>query len=292
MIRNNLPGAVLDPAHPLSMGLVGWWLMNDGAGERVADISTKGNHGIFGNIVPSTTSGWQGGIFGRSIRFDGSNDKITVKNNASLVTPGEFTISAWVKATNYTAWDMYIAKGILAIPNNKHAPFGMFTEGGTLYWAFQTGNGVNSNTYLTTAIFGARVLDRWYHVVGIHTGGTAAGTTDLLYQNGQLADKKTTSYTVADNNSDLLFGTNIANDSPFGGNLSNVRYWNRALSADEVRMLYTQPLAGLITQPSRPARHFIFSAAAPAGPPHPITSDRLHNRGGNWGRIWRRGETT
>jgi len=41
-----LPGAEIDWGHPLAQGLVGCWLMNEGAGVSVADYSAGGNHGI------------------------------------------------------------------------------------------------------------------------------------------------------------------------------------------------------------------------------------------------------
>ena len=47
MILKPPKGAMLNRGHPLSRGLKGCWLMNEGGGKIVNDLSGNGNTGIF-----------------------------------------------------------------------------------------------------------------------------------------------------------------------------------------------------------------------------------------------------
>jgi hypothetical protein len=100
MPAQNLPGLMLDRSHPLARGLVGWWPLNEGGGTRVADVGSYQNPGAFGNITPSSTSGWSGGPHGRAVRFDGSDDIISVPHSASLALTGDMSACAWVNVTS------------------------------------------------------------------------------------------------------------------------------------------------------------------------------------------------
>ena len=46
-------GARLDPGHPLSRGVVGYWLFNEGVGGRVNDLSGNGNTGVWHGTLGS-----------------------------------------------------------------------------------------------------------------------------------------------------------------------------------------------------------------------------------------------
>ena len=96
MPAQNLPGLILDPAHPLARGLVGWWPLNEGAGAGANDVSLNRNSGLFANIVQGSTSGWVGGVGGHAVQFDGSVVIVSVPHAAPVALTGDMSFIAWV----------------------------------------------------------------------------------------------------------------------------------------------------------------------------------------------------
>jgi len=65
--------------HPLARGLAAYWLLNEGTGRIVNDLSGNGNYGIFvGDLF------WTGGRNGVALNFPGSNDYINVSDSSEL----------------------------------------------------------------------------------------------------------------------------------------------------------------------------------------------------------------
>ncbi len=71
--------ARLNPTHPLVRHLVGCWLLNEGAGRVVHDISGYNRNGTF-----SGEPLWLAGQFGREIQFDGNDDWTTMGDCLNL----------------------------------------------------------------------------------------------------------------------------------------------------------------------------------------------------------------
>ncbi|MFB0523909.1 MAG: hypothetical protein ACETVZ_00085, partial [Phycisphaerae bacterium] len=56
----------LNKSHPFARGLIGYWIMNEGGGSKVFDLSGNDNTGTFvGNTA------WAAGKFGSCLSFDG-----------------------------------------------------------------------------------------------------------------------------------------------------------------------------------------------------------------------------
>ena len=66
-----LPGATINWGHPLANGLVGNWLLNEGAGIKARN-SVKGgaSDGTLTNFLWTSVSGWTGGKFGTCLTFN------------------------------------------------------------------------------------------------------------------------------------------------------------------------------------------------------------------------------
>ena len=73
-------GTQIDWSNPLNDGLVLDLLMNEGHGDRVNDLIGYGNHGTLHNFdfPPSRTSGWNPGLDGVGLTFNGDDDYIDV----------------------------------------------------------------------------------------------------------------------------------------------------------------------------------------------------------------------
>ena len=80
-----------------SLGLVGYWRLNEGAGTTAADLSPAGNTAHFAGMDPAKC--WVEGRQGKALEFDGDRSYVEVPNSAALqgVQEGDYTLAAWVK---------------------------------------------------------------------------------------------------------------------------------------------------------------------------------------------------
>ena len=190
MILKPPKGAMLNRGHPLARGLKGCWLMNEGGGTIVNDLSGNGNTGILSGTAPT----WIAGSEGPAIDFPGTNEIITLTNTISLVYPwsiswrhkadatsiflGYYNGSAnnWLRNDSATSLNLRTTSGAsraVAIPN-------IVTSGWTTW------------TVVTDVLSQAAVYRNGVYVgrmttigdLGILVNCVGAGFTSLLY-NGQ-----------------------------------------------------------------------------------------------------------
>lgn len=270
MATPNIPGLMLDYAHPLSRGLAGWWPMNEGGGERVNDISGNGNNGILTN-----GGKFQGNKRGGGIYLDGSDDYVIIPDSNSLSIAGDLTLSYWISCA-FANYSMPICKGSSAIA----APYYSYVYPGGGAFLLGRGNGAVENGVSVSIQIPLDVLT--------HIALTMTGTGVVFYMNGAKVGSNTLSATIADAGGPLYFGRRA--DGYYTKMLaSHFRIYNRALSIAEVAQIYADPLVGALA-PSRLTRLYTVPVASPpAAATGPLSSDRLYNR--SLSRIWRRGET-
>ena len=230
------PGVMIDPLHPLSKGLVGFWLFNEGSGSKCYDISGCGNHGTLKNMsTNSEDSGWCSSNFGGGLCFDGTDDYVDLGDTNDFDNPNT-TVSAWVKSTSSAA-DMRIVVSGSEYTNQWH----LIMHQGHIVMTRST----ESFDYFDTVdTFNDGV---WHHIVGIRSpikenikvyvdsveqtdGGVA--TAYSLDGNPKIGAKNSTSYF-------------------FDGSIDFICIYNRALSAEEVKMLYHDPFCNLLRIPIR-----------------------------------------
>ena len=216
-------GLRLNKSHPLVRGLVGCWLMNEGSGDKIFDLSGSGHNGTFTGTAPS----WNSGKFGPAVNLPGSDEYVNVGTGfPSLANAG--TISVWfnttvldpstegviVCATKSTSERIEIAVG--------NADSGTF---GVLYWDGDTLFGASESSSLG-----------WHHIALVMNNGAITGYLDGILMDGAV-DSKATSY--ADNFA-IGAAPGVAPDY-FNGKVDNVMVWTRTLSASEIALLYREP---------------------------------------------------
>lgn len=79
------PGVMLNPLHPLSKGLVGFWLFNEGAGSEVRDINGNHHAKLINMSANSQNSGWSN----FNLKFDGSSTYGNITNLVGLPSGNE-----------------------------------------------------------------------------------------------------------------------------------------------------------------------------------------------------------
>jgi len=230
-ITKPLMGTQLDWSNNLNKGLAGFWLMNEGGGDKIQDLSMNGNKGTLVGMAhpPTPASGWNPGRKGVGLNFDGGNDYVDAGNAASLNITNAITIEAWVKTTTITAQRNIIMKGG-GTATNYGIDIGSIA--GKLRF-FGYASGVAKGIILA----GGTVIDDgiWHHIAG-----TFDGTNWIIYRDGVVDNSKVDAATLTPTTETLQIGARQSTGY-FDGSIDEVRIYNRALSASEIMELYINP---------------------------------------------------
>lgn len=207
-------------------------------------------------------------IADRDLVFDGEDDYIEIPDHAdfSVATTGALTASAWIRpdvlmfpvfqSTGYVHW---MGKG----EAGRHEwTFRMYNHATTdnpprpnriSFYVFNPRGGLGIGSYFQEPV----VAGEWIHVVGM-----ADGENTSIYKNGEFKDRdryianeasqtdpSTRWITPARGSAPLRIGTRDRK-SFFLGAISDVRLWDRALTAAEVAGLFagTVPQDGLVAE--------------------------------------------
>ena len=210
---------------PNNLGLVGWWTM-DGANmvSNVADSSGQGNNG---NLMGGATTTVPGPV-GQALLFKGAN-YVTVPYSASIA-PIRITVSYWMKETAAPAF-------LDTLVTRKDDGTGIS------YFSDMRGTSNQSPTFGTDPGFNHLVtanssltVGRWYHIVGTFDGGTYR-----IYINGILDNALVDGTPLYTSTVPLDIGyldLNGVSSRFFHGSIDDIRIYNRALSASEIKQIY------------------------------------------------------
>ncbi|MEM5811775.1 MAG: LamG domain-containing protein [Candidatus Aenigmatarchaeota archaeon] len=195
------------------------------------------------NITKSTLSylqeiGWVDGKYGEALSFDGIDDYVEVADSESLKGMNELTIMAWIYGKSFKQYSGIVEKW--AYNSQQHYLFGYFTEGSstklgkfTLFVSQQLTVGASDSIVSYTNLD----LNRWYHIAGVFKGGQFLKT----YVNGVLDNSKSTTIAyIASGTKPVRIGRYFA--YYFDGLIDEVRIYNRALSEEEIKILYEEGL--------------------------------------------------
>ena len=217
-------------------GLVGRWLVPGKQTGSVAqptlclDDSGKGNHGT---TVSSPNYGTK--VSRPAMTFNGSSQYVLFTDAAAL-KPSQITLSAWIYITQNPSGAYYIVER----PKNTYSSYILEVDGnGKLN--FNIGY-TDSNPYIKTLVSsGALSLNTWHHVAG-----TYDLTNMFVYIDGVPTSTSFSSGILYNNSSSGATGPRIGvhdngsgqSGTFFNGSINDVRIYNRALSALEIRAIY------------------------------------------------------
>ncbi len=231
------------PCAPVDTGMVAWW-----AGEGNANDSIGLNNGtLVGGVsyVP--------GEVGQAFLLDGVSGYVSIPDSPFLdVFSTNITIELWLQVNQTT-------------PNSDWT--GIVTKGNTS-WRLQGTSLTNTINFaangLSTDLSSSRNVNDglWHHVAAVYDG-----TNIYLYVDGTLDASKPATGSIVQNSFPVCLGANP--DAPllyyFNGMLDEVSLYNRALSANEIELIYLTGVGGKcpvpITINTQPTNQTVYAGA-------------------------------
>jgi hypothetical protein len=206
---------------------------------KATDTSGNKNHGTINGTLACIK-----GMEEKALQFDGAS-YISIPNSSSLNPTKEWTMAFWIRIDDVsTLWSGIIHKGgPFESGCYSNREYGVWINQDLYFEQDATGSGECLSYYSTHAIAKAK----WLHYVGVVDFNKQIAKT---YFNGKLDSQKALTQNVFKNNNyELRIGNTseaYSYYSPFKGALDDVRFYNRALTDQEILALYkkVQPLGG------------------------------------------------
>lgn len=194
-------------------GLVAYYTMDN---LNLIDNSGNNNNGINYGATLAT------GISGNALSFNGTSNYIDCGNITSLNSLSEITVSCWVYSTNFAQDAMLVMK------NMVNTVWEMYLEVPANVWKWRGGGTGNNMTYSLPS------NNNWHHLLV-----TQSGINAIMYMNGN-AVKANTADALGTSSNPVNIGrfADSGGSYYFNGLIDEVRIYNRALSAAEVKQLY------------------------------------------------------
>lgn len=199
-----------------------------GTGNTWTDLSTTGLHGTLVNSPTFNTLGY--------INYANNSTQGTSFSNSSAIHflgTAPYTIDVWVRINNYppvSSWKRIV---------QREGNVGIGRDGYN-FWVNGLANGTDvefaserfvagSQSYTAKILPFSTTGSAWNHWVITYNGSQVR-----MYRNGVLEAGPSTSTTSITNATTTLAVGNIGGGNAIGGDISSVKIYNRALSADEI----------------------------------------------------------
>lgn len=212
----------------LQNGLVGMWSFNSkDFSDKVYDRSSSANNGYVYNTATSTAKTI--GKTGQGIKFDGTDDFVDLGANSSMnPTSNTATFSAWV----YYTTNITTAMTILSKDTNAADSDFFFRiqnpSTGVFRCNFEGAGGSDTSAGVVTP-------GVWQHIACVWDG-----TNRIIYKNGVAVDTVAGTPTFSSSGGNVSLGrrNEAGGGLYFNGKIDEVRMYNRALTASEIKQLY------------------------------------------------------
>lgn len=213
----------------LFKGLVSYWPMNEGTSTTAADVGVNGYDGTLTN-GPT----WGTGKYSNGVVFNGvqeTNGDVILAGDQAAYELTTFTVSGWINRAGACGFTdcVIFAKGMTG---NIGYSLEALSVGGNYTPQLSLRDSLQQVQATTTIGTGT-----WYHVAA-----SIDGTTVKVYVNGVLEKEAAQTQTPTYSTEQGKIGNRNNNtDITMNGTLDDVRLYNRALSAAEIRQLYDSP---------------------------------------------------
>jgi len=204
-------------------GLVASWHFDEGLGTAVLDSSGNDNTGTL-----QGDTHYVDGKYGQALSFDGSGDYVDCGNDVNLDV-NEFTIEMWIRSAEDLTSALSDHRVFADKSQGGNVGFRIvYNETGALFIDTDRNEGTGGRASYACSLD----EDVWYHIIGTRNSANEL----FLYLNGEYkaSDTAQMSSSAAKN---LWIGNGMTNRY-FNGTIDEVRIYNRALSADEIKAHY------------------------------------------------------
>lgn len=216
--------------------MVGWWKFDEFSGQYAYDSSGRENTGTLGGTwatEPSDPS-WVAGKNNSALSFDGS-DYVLATDTQSLSQTNTISVCAWVKRVS-TSGGGFITKGDASAGSSGY-DYMLYFNGSNTEVAFFIKNSAGTAGNADSVGFNNRDLG-WHHYTGIFDGDWL-----YIYVDGRLMGSANVSLTdIRDSANPLYIGRGFGTYQT--AIIDDVRVYNYALSANQVRQVYEQGATG------------------------------------------------
>jgi Concanavalin A-like lectin/glucanases superfamily len=212
-------------------GLVAAYNFDEGAGTIAADLSGNGNTASLSGAA-WTPAGKNAG----AISFDGTDDSLSIADAPTLDLTAGMTLSAWVRPTGGSTYRTVLFKE---------------RTGGLAYalYAQTGGNGPSGHAWIGGAEPRARATSQIAGSTWTHLAATYDGADIRLYVGGVLAVSAPATGPIGTSTGPLRIGGNGVVSEWFGGQIDDVRVYDRALTPEEIEADRDTPVGLADTTP-------------------------------------------
>lgn len=237
-----LRGLQVNWSHPLARGLAGCWLLNEAAGETVADHGLRRKHGAF--QYSTTAPIWKPGEHGSCLEFGSERYIACGTDKLGWDTTNELSVVAYVNPAA-SQGNTIFARSAFVRPVRLSG----YPGGKVRWWVYTNGTSCNIISGSAHATDGSE---------GVHVVGTWKEHDGRVYVNGQLENSESSSSGnlsfVSDSQPVGIGGTYEAGSyyECWNGRIEYVLVYNRALSPAEIKWLHREPFA-MFERPVSPA---------------------------------------
>ena len=214
---------VEDPMESLREGLVAYYPFN-------GNTNDESGNDLHGTILEARLTMDRKGNSNAAFTFDGIDDRIEISNN-SLLENQMYSLSVWFKAQNDTGALISLSN---FSPPAANCGYYLSIHDNNIRGISQKG-GYN---WVRNKDDEEITLNQWYHAVF-----TYDGTILKLFSNGSLISTVEESHTVDySEHNPLQIGTykTSTGQTAFEGDIDDIRIYNRALTEEEVILLYNE----------------------------------------------------
>lgn len=227
----------LGGVNDVTNGLIGWWKLDemsyDGTPGEVYDSSGNGNHGYTQN-TDKTNPGISGRAF-YSLDNGYRSPVVIIPHNESLALMGDFTISLWFYP--------FGNNGVLIVKRTN--------ANGSLFSIdfARSGNNFRFNHYYNNPHEGGFVISspsreipfscRWMHLIYVKQDGIVSMyLDDVVVFTYTFVFPGFESFANINIGADQIVDGSLNTYNPFPGCIDEVRIYDRALSSNEVSLIY------------------------------------------------------
>ena len=236
-------------------GLVAHWTFDEASGQTVRDVTGNGHDATVNSAA------WIASPRGHALRFDSRDDLVTYGQVETMNLSGDATLAVWVRTSSSVE------------PRTNRLIFGDTGPGvernlnlrmdGYGYLRFEWGDGRRNASLLADA---SLLAGTWKHVV-VSCGWQARRAA--MYVDGSPVASMTMPLAISPTPVKQRI-TGWFYNGYFAGDLDDVRLYSRALSATEVKQLFTSQADLQVGRPT-----VLYDASGPD--PHGLVSVKLHN---------------